>query len=294
MDILDIDIKLLMTNEWYEYISKGLIPINEKTLKFKKYIEIWNTRGVNELLWGYDELCSYDSEFYYFLNEIKESIRTETWNLFPILNDFQYFKEKFLYEYDEQTKKYKKLKLISDKKRQEELESTRIYDISCGIFSPYEADARMLFNSLNQTKTKEEMNLIRQINYLIDQFYIYLYIKTEQAIYQLSSIYCNKQEKYLMDRFLLIRESTNIFSENDELKMRDLNTLWNSIKHQVMEKLDKNNYKKEKIIENLNFVEKIYNEIQKILNLEKFVKKFLEFDNEIDSILNPLGLTGFE
>lgn len=103
----------------------------------------------------------------------------------------------------------------------------------------------------------------------------------------------------MMEKYDFLIKS-KIFNCDNKIKnldiFKELNIIWNWFKHQSNNKdFDiKNIYKKENIYKYFNEINNIYKKVSKTIRFGKMINKINDYIDEIDGLLNPLGLTGFE
>jgi len=289
-------------------ILEGKIPNIFKEYN-KKYINDFNEiNKVNELWIFFSKnkiLLEYNTDFYEnVLFEIKKILMNIHKDFIVIKDDFEYFINKFNEDFDSLNLLIKieidKSIIINNNKN----EDVFINAISFGIFSYEEAYSRKLMSSILDNKyTNEFYNLDRKLKYVIDNFYSYLYIKIEQILsffYQLFNNEENKKfKKYLILKYQYFIEY-NVFNINDlyfsKEIIEELNDIWIHFKHQtnLEEKVIKKLYKKETIRLYICYIKKIYDSLSSISNFKILIDKIYDYNEEIDGVLNPLGLTGWE
>ena len=275
----------------------------------QKYINDFNEIDNNSELYIFfnknKNLIEYNTDFYKnFLFKIKQ-VLINIYKEFRIINeDFEYFIDKFNEDFCSLNSLLLIEKNKSINKQKNENENAFINDISFGIFSYEESCSRKIMNSIfNNNFTDEFYNLDRKLRYLIDNFYSYLYIKSEQILYFLYRLFNNEDNEkfkpFLMEKYYFFIDN-NIFNINNLLfskeKFEELNTIWIYYKHQTIleEKISKKIYKKKDIYESISCIKNIYNSLISILDFNILIDKIYYYNEEIDGILNPLGLTGWE
>ncbi|TCG10381.1 hypothetical protein, partial [Mycoplasma marinum] len=200
--------------------------------------------------------------------------------------NYEYFKNKWI-----NTLSDLKKSMTSDKTENEKMvENNRMHDLSTGIFSHEEASNRAFFNSyINKYKSTKTTQLEITLGDIYDQFFSYFYIKLEYLSSLGLKIYpkMNKKRNSWIDKLDALNKLPLGNSINKE-KYQAIMDAANHYKHQT-------NLLELPPIEFLNdFMDDLYEKLKENLNFDEFSDSIRNLYYEIDGILNPLGLTGFE
>jgi len=279
-------------NIFEEYYEKYIEDFN----KVNKVSEFWIFFSKNEIL------MEYNTEFYEnVLLEIKETLMEIYNNFITIKDDFEYFINKFNKDFDSLNLLIKIEKDKSINKKNQRIEGAFIDDISFGILSYDEACSKKWMNYILDNKyTNEFYNLDRKLKYGIDNFYSYLYIKTEQILSFFYQLFNNEESKktkiFLIPKYDFFIKN-NLFNINDlsfsKEIIEDLNNIWIHYKHQTIleQKVSKKLYKKETISLYISYIKNIYDSLSSISNFKILIDMIREYHEKIDETLNPLGIT---
>lgn len=188
-------------------------------------------------------------------------------------------------------KKLHKQILIDDEITKKNTETQRMNDLSYGIFDHAETNNRFLYNSLfNRYVSEKQKELIILQNIKIKNMYLFLYMKLEELLYGFYSLF-NPRPKILYWKQKIKTVEKHIEFENDEInEIKKVFDISRFLKHQEpIWNMDFDNYEivKDIIIKYFNYYFEKY-------NYSKFTDFVEEIKNTLDSIYNPLGLTGME
>lgn len=293
--------KIFFKKENLYKLLESKIPVEAFEDKYHKYIEDFNVCDITTFFNKHEELLNYNTDFYTSVLLKTRSIISDVYNEFNhIDNDFSYFVKKVIEDYDYLVDQLNCEYDLCVNQHKDNLESNCLDEISCGIFSSTEAYSRKVYFDILGPKHSDEYNSVeRKLRFCVDNFYSYLYIKTEQILFFFYNIYnAKKDEKvYLMNKYLfLINQKTFDATKFKQIEIESLNKIWKYYKHQeiIEQKIVDNLYMKKFIQENINIVNKFYNYLSDFKNMLNLIDKIDEYILEIDGILNPLGLTGFE
>lgn len=293
--------KKILTRKNLELIFSKKIP-NIFQEKFEKEIKIFNKNI--DMYNIVDKLCpnmwceNTDFELE-VLNKMREQLKKIYDNFHKICNDYDYFIKKFKSDYNKLFLSFENEFKKSCENNEKQNKNNFCYDISCGIFSPNEAHQRLFFNRIINNKLSNKCNKVYQkLKYLVDNFYSYLYIKTEQILYFYFKLFKtkNKDKKlFLFDKYLFfIKNNPFIVNNFDKEEITELNSIWIFYKHQENNGTEITYLDFNKIEKHILIVDKIYSTLRPIYHFYDLIDKINDYYREIESITNPAGLTGFE
>ena len=290
--IVNYNKAIMSKKEYIEELKTGKLPLIEGFQELFDILNLYNKlEKENDWGWIFHEKISEGNEYEIqgLLSEIGRTANSiNANNSFAISNynrNYEYFKTKI----DDLTTKLK-IQIEKDVKENEsQVSNGRMNDISTGIFSVEEADQRAMFNRLIKPyKSIETKQMIMTLNDLYDQYFAYYYLKFEYISSLPLKIFPNKSNwNYWKEKI----EAINKLPLGDKIKDKDVKTIMdaaNYYKHQTQSLT----------LPTIEFMDKLIRQISDKINantcFDIYKQNVKRLYYEIDNIMNPLGLTGFE
>lgn len=286
-------VEILKNEKYLKKIHEGELPVIQGYEEIDDIISFFN-KAQEKYDWGqiFHEKFARGNE-YGIHSTLSSFIR-------PLINaENKLFKEyaKYVRNYEYFNKQFNKIKSKLSKsikedsvENQKRVERGRMNDMSTGVFSHEEASNRAMFNSfINVYRSDKTIALSTLLQDTYDQFFSYFYMKLEYiSSLAIGILPQNKKRIQWTDKY---KEINNLplgqkISKPEYKRIMDVA---NHYKHQtiLMGYLP--------TIDELNdFLNTIVDKLKLNLDFKAISDSIDSLSDEIDNILNPLGLTGME
>lgn len=287
----------ILKNGNNKILIKGYLPIEFETID-KKVLSEFNKPNFNSYefikkTWNFSE----DSEKLGDLVSLKRYLFSLTRKIYKIQKEFSFFNKFSINKINNKRKELSAFYKMDLERREKELSSYKMDDISSGIFDPNEANSRYLFNSLKWNNWSEDtLNTDDELNYFLKIYLSFMYLKFEELTRFVYDIFY-KSEKYifLKDKIIVlneIKELPNFLKDDLNDVYKKINMYANYYKHQTELPYD-NNILDDFYIINC-YMNILLSNLYSIFDYSIICQKIDDIHGEHEGITNPLGLTGFE
>lgn len=285
--------EILKNADHIKKLHNGEMPIIEGYDEIKDIIGLFN-EAQEKWDWGLvfhkEFSINHEYEIHSLLsNFIRPLVNVEE-RLYSELRKYKRNYNYFSKEFEKIKAKLIKSMKLDKKENDKRVENGRMHDLSTGVFSHEEAGNRAMYNSLiNTYKSEKTFALSTLLEDTYDRFFSYYYLKLEYISSLAIAIIPHKRIKIMWSDKHKAMNKLPLGKKISKKEYKRVMDVANHYKHQTIligglptiEELD-------------GFLNTIVEKLELNFNFRTFNDNVRALYDEIENILNPLGLTGME
>ncbi len=267
--------------------------------KEKEFIEFWNkTKNKNDLLSEELDFCKLAYEYESLMKSIQRDLIFISCSIKFIKDDFDQFIKRKSKLIEDEYNNLMKSKQEDSIKQKNDAENLRMSELCDGILSHEEVNLNHFMRIFTPYESENTTKLFNNYINIVNEFYSYYFIKLEQLVsfcgFDILNLDIN-EKRYLPEKINFVNENELFKNKFEASSFKKLLKIWNYLKHQdkKLEKDVSGMYDKKYILDSIKLLNEKYCYVYKLFNFEKVLGDIQNFIDDVDGIINPLGISYF-